>query len=131
MVLFTLVAHRQHDDFRHADDFMQRDIPGGSERDDQFALGWVLGRFAEAEGRDRQPVQRGRPDGVDCSPGAIEVFGCVGLVEQEVEAAFQVSSSRRRYLNLSVFNIAQRGKASDDANIMNSTRLACVACRQQ
>jgi hypothetical protein len=54
------VAHRQHDNFGCADDLVQRHIPGASERDDQFPLGWVLARLAGAEGRDRQPVLRRR-----------------------------------------------------------------------
>ena len=40
-----------------------------------------------------------RPDGVDRSLGAIKVFGCVGLVEQEVKEASQVNFGRRRQLN--------------------------------
>ena len=99
IVLFTLVAHRQHDNFRRADDLIQRHISGASERDDQFPLGRVLGRFAEAEGRDRQSVPRCRPDRVDRGLGAIEVLGCLGSIEQELEEALQVSFGCRRELN--------------------------------
>src|SRR3954451_7786786 len=42
IVLFSLVANRQHDNFRRAGDLIQRHIPGSSERDDQFPLGRVL-----------------------------------------------------------------------------------------
>ena len=66
------MAHRQHDDFRRTDDLIQRDIPGASERDDQFPLSWALGRFAEAEGRDRQPMLRRRPDLPRHMPGGID-----------------------------------------------------------
>jgi hypothetical protein len=45
IVLFTLVAHRQHDHLRRTDDLVQRDISRVSERDDQFALRRVLGGF--------------------------------------------------------------------------------------
>ncbi len=69
------------------------------ERDDQFPLGWVLGRFAEAEGRDRQPVLNRRPDGIDRSLSAIEVFAGIGSVEQEVKEALQVNFSRRSQLH--------------------------------
>jgi len=99
IVLFTLVAHRQHDNFRRADDLIQRHISGAPERDDQFPLGRVLGRFAEAEGRDRQPVLRCRPDRVDRGLGAIEVLGCLGSIKQELEEALQVSFGCRRELN--------------------------------
>ena len=75
--------------FSRADDLIQRHVSGASERDDQFPLGRVLGRFAEAEGRDRQPVLRCRPDRVDRGLGAIEVLGCLGSIEQELEKTLQ------------------------------------------
>lgn len=96
IVLFAPVTHCQHHDFRRTDDLVQRDIPGPSERNDQFPLSWVAGRFAEAEGRDRQPVLRRRSYRVDRSLGAIKVLGRLGAVDQELEVALQVSLGRRR-----------------------------------
>jgi hypothetical protein len=58
-----------------------------------------VGRFAEAEGRDGRAVLRRRPDGLDRCLGAIEVFGGVDWVEQEVKEVFKVSFGRRRRLN--------------------------------
>jgi hypothetical protein len=78
IVLFTLVAYRQHDDFRRTDDLIQRDISGASERNDQFPLSGVPGRFAEAEGRDGKPVLRRRSCRIDRGLCAIKVFGRLG-----------------------------------------------------
>ncbi len=111
IVLFTLVAHCKHDNFRRADDLIQRHIPGASERDDQFPLGYVLGRFAKAEGRDSQPVLRRRLDGVDRGLGAIEVFGCLGSIKQEFKEALQVS-------------FCCRGEPNDKAHRPSRLRLA-------
>ena len=100
IVLVTLVAHRQHDEFRRADDLVQRDLPSGAERNDSFALTWVVpGRFVKVEGRDRQPEPHHHPDSADRSLGAFKVFGCFGVIEQEVKEAFQVSSGCNRQLN--------------------------------
>lgn len=68
IVLFELMAHRQHDDFGWTDDF---------------------------ERADRKPVLRGRPYRLDRGLGAIEVFNRLGLVEKEVEQVFQVVVGRR------------------------------------
>ena len=100
IVLVTLVAHRQHDEFRRADDLVQRDLPSGAERNDSFALSWLVpGRFVKVEGRDRQPEPHHHPDSADRSLGAFKVFGCFGVIEQEVKEAFQVSSGCNRQLD--------------------------------
>jgi len=70
-----------------------------AEGDDQLALCRVLSCSTEAEGRDRQAGPRRRPDGVDRRLGAVEVFRRLGLIEQEVEEALQVSFSRLRQLD--------------------------------
>jgi len=94
MVLFTLEAHRQHNYLRRTDDLVQGDIACAGERDDQFALCRVLRSLAEAEGRDGQAVLHAGPYGVDCRLGTIEVFGCVGLVEQKIKEALQILIGR-------------------------------------
>jgi hypothetical protein len=55
------------------------------------APSWVLGRFAEAERRDRQPVLRRCPNCVNRGLGAVEVFSCLGPLKQELKEAFQVT----------------------------------------
>ncbi len=99
IVLFPLLAYREHHDFRPTDDLMQRDIPTACERNDQFPLGWVLCRFAEAEGRDRQAMLRRRFYLVDRCLGTINVLGRLGTVDQEVKESLQVVLGRSRQLD--------------------------------
>lgn len=98
IVLFTLVSNRQHHDFRRADNFKKCDIPGVSERGDQFPLSRVLRCFAKAEGGDGKPGLRCRSDRVNRGLSAVMIFACLATLEQEVKQAFEIGFGRRRQL---------------------------------
>lgn len=84
------MPHRQHHNARWARDFIERDVPGSAERDDEFSPCRAFASFADAVGRYGQVTERGCADGFDSGLGKVEVSNRLGPVEQEVKEARQV-----------------------------------------
>ena len=84
------MAHRQDHDDRGVGHFVQRDIPCGTEWDDEFASGGTLARLAKAVGRRRSLAQHCRTDGLVCRLSLTKVFHRLHPVLQDVEEPNQV-----------------------------------------
>ena len=110
IVLFPLVAHRQDNHIGRAGDFVQRDVSGSAERDDEFSPRRAVADLAKAVGRFSQMMPRGRAAGLDGSLSQIQVFYRLRSVEHKFKEAFQVVVGRSAEANVerSTFNVIRR-----------------------